>query len=297
MATESPLIVITGPTASGKTGLAIKLAERWGGEIVCADSRTIYKGMDIGTAKPTAADQARVPHHLLDVAEPSQSFTLADFQTQARAAIDDIRCRGKVPFLVGGTGLYIDSIILDYQLSGPPNEQLRQRLSAMDIDQLQQLIVHKKFTMPENPLNKRQLVRVIEQAGVNTKRRRYPEKNTIVVAITTDKSTLDVRIRQRAMAMFEAGVLREARLLGDKYGWDSEAMTGNIYPILRQVIDRELTEQEAIERFVIRDRQLVKRQLTWLRRHDFVVWKTLEDAEKYLESILGRRNNYGSVLG
>ncbi len=109
------LITIVGPTASGKSALALDLAERFGGEIVCADSRTIYRGLDIGTAKPTAADQARLAHHLLDIAEPGQTVSVAEFKRLAEAAINDIASRGKVPFLVGGSGLYIDAVLFDYQ--------------------------------------------------------------------------------------------------------------------------------------------------------------------------------------
>lgn len=114
---EKPLIVITGPTASGKTSAAINLAKKYNGEIICADSRTIYRGMDIGTAKPTSEDQTLVPHHGLDLVEPGERFTVADFKEFADKKIADIRARGKVPFLVGGTGLYVDAIIYRYNFS------------------------------------------------------------------------------------------------------------------------------------------------------------------------------------
>lgn len=117
----SPLVVITGPTASGKTSLAMEVAKLFNGEIICADSRTIYKGMDIGTAKPTKKEQAAIPHHIIDVVEPNQSFTVADFKELALKAIDDITKRGKLPIMVGGTGLYIDSVIFDYQF-GPAGD-------------------------------------------------------------------------------------------------------------------------------------------------------------------------------
>ena len=111
----TPLVVIAGPTASGKTALAIRLAERYDGEIICADSRTIYKGMDIGTAKPSAEEQARVPHWGLDIVEPGERFTVADFKAYAERKIQEIRERDRIPFLVGGTGLYIDAVIFDFQ--------------------------------------------------------------------------------------------------------------------------------------------------------------------------------------
>jgi tRNA dimethylallyltransferase len=291
----APLIVITGPTASGKSALALELAERYNGEIVCADSRTIYKGMDIGTAKPSNEDQARVPHHLLDVAMPGERYTLYDFQEQARMAIADIRRRGKVPFLVGGTGLYIDSIVLDFELSGEPDQQMRSMLESQSLEELQSMIKKQHITMPTNSLNKRHLVRAIEQSKINTISRDKPDNTTYVVAIATSKDELEKRISDRAREMFQSGVLDEARQLGEKYGWDSEAMTGNIYPILHEVIEGRLTEAEAIETIIIRDRQLVKRQLTWLKRHDYVKWFNLEDARVYLEDIL-RRSHDENVL-
>ena len=115
----TPLVVIAGPTASGKTALAIRLAERYDGEIICADSRTIYKGMDIGTAKPSAEEQARVPHWGLDIVEPGERFTVADFKAYAERKIQEIRERDRIPFLVGGTGLYIDAVIFDFQFKSP----------------------------------------------------------------------------------------------------------------------------------------------------------------------------------
>lgn len=286
----APLVVITGPTASGKSGLAMELAEAYGGEIICADSRTVYKGMDIGTAKPSAQDRTRVKHHLLDVVEPNERFSAGQFQQLAREAIADIRSRDKVPFLIGGTGLYVDSVVLNYEFNARLiDEQAREELESKSVAELQSLIKTHHITLPENSSNKRHLIRAWEQRGVNTQRQDKPDGNTIVVAITTDKLELQKRIRDRANEMFKLGVVDEAKKLGQKYGWDAEAMTGNIYPILKQVLDGEITETEAIEKFVMRDRQLVKRQLTWLRRHDYVQWLDVDEARKYLSHLLGTR--------
>jgi tRNA dimethylallyltransferase len=278
----APLVVITGPTGSGKTGLALELAERFGGEIICADSRTVYKGMDIGTAKPTPEEQARVPHYLLDVVEPGEPFTAADFKRLADAAIAGIRSRSKVPFLVGGTGLYIDAVVLNYEFGEPADEKKRQELNALSIDELQSMIRSQRLVMPENPLNKRHLVRVLELDGQTTSRKHKPDDNTIVVAITTDKNVLRERVEKRAHDMFSSGVIEEAKQLGEKYGWESEAMTGNIYPILHKVINGEITKEEAVQKFITSDMRLVKRQLTWLRRHEYVKWLPLEQANDYI---------------
>jgi tRNA dimethylallyltransferase len=282
----APLIVITGPTASGKSALALELAERYDGEVICADSRTVYRGMDIGTAKPTAEDQSRVPHHLLDVVDPGQQFTLHDFQQQAREAINDIRARGKVPFLVGGTGLYVDSVVLDFELGPAGDEKARQELEALDTNELQKMLREQQISLPSNDRNRRHLIRALEQKGINDRGKTKPDETTYVVAIATDMEMLQERIAARAREMFTTGVIDEARRLGAKYGWESEAMTGNIYPILREVIEGRMTEEEAIEKFIIRDRQLVKRQITWLKRHEYVQWMSIEDARRYLEGVL-----------
>jgi len=283
----APLIVITGPTASGKSALALELAERYNGEIVCADSRTVYIGMDIGTAKPGAIDQARVPHHLLDVVEPNERFTAGEFQRLALKAIADIRARGKAPFLVGGTGLYVDSVVLNYTFSDTKVDlEARREFEDKTTSELQALLKSHRIELPLNIENKRHLVRAWEQRGINRIRKDAPSDDTHVVAITTDMNTLERRIQDRAHEMFRDGVVAEARKLGNKYGWDAEAMTGNIYPILKQVIDGEIAEADAIKLFVTRDRQLVKRQLTWLKRHDYVHWLNIDEARKYLSGLL-----------
>src|SRR5688572_21256799 len=163
---NKPLIVIAGPTASGKSALAMKVAKKYNGEIICADSRTVYKGMDIGTAKPSAVDRKEVPHHLLDIVQPNQPFTAADFKEQALAAIDDISGRGKLPIMVGGTGLYIDSVIFDYRFGDPADPDKRAQLQDMTLEQLQQMCVMEGIRLPENTKNKRHLVRAVELGGV-----------------------------------------------------------------------------------------------------------------------------------
>lgn len=282
----APLIVITGPTASGKSSLAIKLAKKWGGEIVCADSRTVYKGMDIGTAKPSIDEQKQVPHHLLDIAMPGQRFTVHDFQTRAKNTIAKIRQRGNVPILVGGSGLYIDSVVLDYDLAVEGNLEQRHQLEAKSIDQLHTMLKNQRIPLPENHLNKRYLIRALEKKTHISSGRTEPKDTTYVVAIATEEATLQARIRARVESMFEAGVVDEADRLAHQYGWDCQAMTGNIYAIIRQLYASDINRQEAIERAIRRDRQLVKRQLTWLRRRTYVKWLSLEQAEQYFEHIL-----------
>lgn len=283
--TGAPLIVIVGPTASGKTATALRVAKEFDGEIICADSRTIYKYMDIGTAKPTPAERAEVPHWGLDIVEPGQVFTAANFKQYAHNAIADIRKRGKVPILVGGTGLYVDGVIFDYQF-GKPQPKLREQLEALSLEELKVYCANNNIMLPENHQNRRYVIRAIEQKSINNKRLEAPVANTIIVGIATERDELRHRIVARSEQMFEQGMVEEAKMLGEKYGWDSEAMTGNIYKLTKQFLDGVLTKSELKEKFVTADWRLAKRQLTWLKRNPFIHWFSLDDAYNYIANEL-----------
>lgn len=277
-----PLIIIAGPTASGKTALAIELAKMYNGEIICADSRSIYKGLDIGTAKPTVEEQQIVPHWGLDLVEPGEYFSAADFKKYAEQKISEIRARGHVPFLVGGTGLYIDAVMFDYQFGEKANKKLRQKLQQMTIEQLHVYCSEHKIQLPENSKNKRYVIRAIETRGDQKSRRSDPVSNTVIVGIATDREVLRDRIRKRADHFFSSGVVEEAKRMGDIYGWESEAMKSNIYPLLRQYNEGEMTLAEVKQRFGTLDWRLAKRQITWLKRNKYVRWLDLNDAYDYL---------------
>jgi tRNA dimethylallyltransferase len=282
---KTPLVVIVGPTASGKSGLAMRLAKEFNGEIICADSRTVYKNMDIGTAKPTAEDQTEVPHWGLDLVEPGEVFTAADFKTYALQKAQEIRERGHIPFLVGGTGLYVDGIIFDYEF-GQPQPELRKQLEALSLEELKTYCANNNINLPENEKNRRYVVRAIEQKSINNKRLRSPIHNILLVGITTDRDELKHRIADRSEQLFENGMVKEAIKLGKKYGWDNEAMTGNIYKLVRRFVDGELTIDELKQLNITADWQLAKRQLTWLKRNPFINWLSLEDAHEYIKTSL-----------
>lgn len=273
---KTPLVVIVGPTASGKSELAIRVAEAHNGEIICADSRTVYKGMDIGTAKPTPEDQARVPHHLLDIVEPGQPFNAAMFKELADRAIEDITAQGKLPILVGGTGLYIDAVIFDYEFGEPADPARREALQRQTVEELQEICRQKHIELPVNSRNKRHLIRAIELQGL-PQRKAELRPHTLVVGISTDKEVLRSRIAERAYAMITQGIEGEVRQLGEKYGWQGEAMTGNIYRIFKQVIDGIKSQDEAIQECIKSDALLAKRQLTWFRRNPYTVWGTPQE--------------------
>lgn len=277
-----PLVVIVGPTASGKTALAIELAEKFGGEIICADSRTIYKGMDIGTAKPTVEEQARVPHWGLDLIEPDQQFSAAEFKAYAERKVNEIRARGHIPFLVGGTGLYVDAVIFNYQFGKKADLGLRAKFEKMTIEALHEYCRDNNIQLPENEKNKRYVIRAIEQKGRPTKRDREPIATSIIVGIATSKDILKERIEGRIEQLLQDGVVDEAILLGKKYGWESEAMTGNIYPLIHMYLKNELSINDLKAKSTTTDWRLAKRQLTWLRRNPHIQWCSLEKAKQLL---------------
>lgn len=289
MTTARPLIVITGPTASGKTSLAVDLAEQFGGEIICADSRTVYKGLDIGTAKPTKSDMARVRHWGLDLVLPNQQFSAADFKTYAMDKIADVRSRGKVPFLVGGTGLYVDSVIFDYKFGKPADLNRRRELESMTIEQLHEYCNKNNVILPENKLNKRYLIRNIERNGQSYTEKRTLIDNTIVVGIATEKSILRHRISLRVEQLINDGVVNEAKGISDKYGWDNEAMKGNAYPIIHKFLQNELTYDDFIKKLIVVDWRLAKRQLTWMRRNTYIKWGTIHETRRLLSDALANQ--------
>lgn len=268
---NSPLVVIVGPTASGKSSFAMEVAEKFDGEIICADSRTVYSGMNIGTAKPSIEDQSKIHHHLLDIVEPHQKFTAADFKRIASEVVDDISRRGKLPIIVGGTGLYIDSVLFDYKFGKLADEVERSQLEQLELEQLQELCRVKNIDLPENYKNKRHLIRAIQLKGLIKSERRMRE-NTLVVGISTKKEVLAERIRMRLRQMFKDGILEETKYLGEKYGWNHESLTGNAYRAGKRAIQGEATLEEVFEDSVRSDLALAKRQMTWFKRNPHVIW-------------------------
>lgn len=283
---KKTVVVITGPTASGKTSLAIRLAKKFGGEIVSADSRAIYRGIDIASAKPDMVERGGVPHWGFDLVEVGERFTAADFKRYAYEKFEEIFSRGKIPFLVGGTGLYIDAVLRDYKFGGEVDEAFRNELFSKNIDELQAEIIARKIPMPENCKNKRYLVRAIEKS-INEKSN-SSEKNSnfkyIVVGITTPRDELRERIFSRNENFFETGIVEEAIEISKKYGWGGEAMTANAYPLIKQYLDGELSKSRLIEKMSVRDWRLAKRQMTFMKRNEQINWLSLTEAEQFIFS-------------
>lgn len=279
-----PLVVIVGPTGSGKSDLALDIARRFGGEIICADSRTVYKGMDIGTGKPSSDDQKEVKHHLLDLVTPDKVFTVADFQRAAVGAINDIASRGKLPLLVGGSGLYVDSVIFNYRFGRRVPEKEREELNAMSVTELQARLKKRNLILPENAGNKRHLVRALELGGL-LQHPRVLRENTIVVGITINAAPLQKRLEDRARRMLERGVLHEAKELAEVYGWDCEPMKSNIYRILKTVKE-DTRKEEVVKAVVAADQRLVKKQGTWFKRNPNIRWGTPAQSKKRIEDFI-----------
>lgn len=267
-----PFVAIVGETASGKTAVAIKLAKKIGGEIICADSRTVYRWMDIGTAKPSLEEQRQVPHHLIDVVEPDEEFSAAEFKVLAEKCIQSIHMRGKVPVVVGGTGLYIDALLYNFQFNSKPDQAYRAKLLQMNDDELTTLLNKKNINISNlNTKNRRHVIRAIERGG-EAPRNTSLREGALVSGLRHDPEQLKRRIRSRVELMFASGFVGEVELLVQKFGWENESMSGIGYQVVREYLEGRATLDEAMEAFVRRDTSLAKRQRTWFKRNPHIVW-------------------------
>lgn len=290
---NTKLIAIVGPTGSGKTELAIGLAERFNGEIVCADSRTIYRGMDVGTAKPTRDEQLRVRHHLLDVVDPGETLNAATFKLLAEAAIEDIAGRGSIPFLVGGSGLYVDAVLFDYQFPPESDEVRRLELEAMSGDELRELLAAED---PEayariDVANRRRVIRALETVGQARMRSATVRDRTLVLGMGLNKEVVQEKIHRRIEKMLEEGLFEEIRKLGNKYGWESEAMSAVGYRGFEAVVLEQKSVEDWVAEFERGHIALVKKQLTWFKRNPAIVWiNDAVEAEVLVERFLGQKS-------
>jgi tRNA dimethylallyltransferase len=279
----SPLVVVVGETASGKSALAMELAKRFDGELVCADSWTVYQGFDVGTAKPTAADRAAVPHHLLDVVDAHAGFSAVIFQRLAVRAIADIAARGKLPIMVGGTGLYIDSVLFDYGFLPKSDPTLRVELEAMELDALVARAEDRGFDTTDIDLrNKRRVIRLIENNGIRPTRGAMRE-NTLVLGMQVPRDELRTRITTRVDAMLADGLADEVGRLAERYGWNVEPMKGVGYKELREYFAGTATLDEARAKIIKNTMDLAKRQRTWFKRNSGIHWQN--DRSKFVDIV------------
>lgn len=273
------MIAIVGPTASGKSALALRVAERIGGEIVSADSRQLYRGLDIGTAKPTDAERARVPHHLIDVADVGERYDVFRFQREARAALAAIRARGRAVLLVGGTGLYVRALLDGLDLAIVPHDpDIRAALERLAPDALYERL---RATDPDaaarvDPRNIRRVVRYLEAAtlgGGPVTRRRGPAMPALRIGLRPPRDTLVAAIERRVREMVASGVLDETRaLLGRAVDPRSPAMSAHGYVHWAAHLRGEIDLETAISRTARDVRAYSRRQMTWFRRDASIRW-------------------------
>ena len=282
----NPVLYVVGPTASGKTALAIRLAKLLDGEIVCADSQTVRLEMNIGTAKPTLLEMEGIPHHCLDLVEPYEEFTLYQYQKLAKRAIEDIQARGKLPIVVGGTGLYVDALYFDFELPVIEQGEKAEEYSNLSVDELQQKIKSKGLELPKNDKNPRHLTNVLLRAG-RAGTQNKPSKDSIIIGLKPERSVLIDRINNRVEAMFDGGFVEEVRGIVSKYGRPPRNFDGIGYRIVMRFLDGEIDTDEAKELFKIADRQYAKRQMSWFKRNNNIEWfETPEKAYNHVKNTI-----------
>ena len=276
------LIVIVGPTAVGKTALSLHLAEVFEGEIVSADSRLFYRGMDVGTAKPTPEERARVPHHLVDIAAPDETVGLAEFQEQAYAAIRDIHARGKLPLLVGGTGQYVRAVVQGWRVPRvPPDPALRARLEAQ-AEREGGAALHGRLAELDpkaaerlDPRNVRRVIRALEVCLITGRPiseqqgKQPPPYRILQIGLTMERAALYARVDRRVEAMMAAGLEDEVRRLVEAgYAWDLPAMSGLGYAQFRPYFEGQATLEEVVVEIERATRRFVRHQYNWFRLTD-----------------------------
>lgn len=299
-----PLIIIAGPTATGKTALGVKLAQYFGGEVVSADSMQIYRQMNIGTAKPIDDEMNGITHHLLDVVDPDEEFTVANFQRLARITIKNIHNRGEMPLLVGGTGFYIDSVIFDYDFSmAGANEELRAALKK-EAEEKGKEAVHSKLHKvdPETAArihvnDLKRVIRALEvyyQTGIKGAMFRkenkvpYPLYHTFMFGLYFQREKLYKRIEARVDRMLEQGLVQEVKgLLDVGYHPDLVSMQGLGYKEIIGFLEGKYSLEEAVFFLKRNTRRFAKRQLTWFKRYSSIRWI---DMEKYdtIDNVAGK---------
>ncbi len=282
---DNMLLFIVGPTASGKSSLAMELARRFDGEIICVDSQTLRKRLDIGTAKPSVQEQQEIRHHLLDTIEPYERFSVVQFKELAESAIADIRRRGKVPIIAGGTGLYVDALYFDFNVSeNSENSEYKTELELMSVAELQGIIKAKGYPMPINKNNPRHLIGVILRGGRqhnNTK----PIQDALIFGLMPEDEVLKDRIAKRVDQMFADGLVDEVRDLINDYGEPPAKLDAIGYPIIARLINGGINEEEAKLLFVQAHWQYARRQKSWFKRNKNIVW--FQDVKAALEHISG----------
>lgn len=281
---KQPMVAIVGSTASGKSDLALYLAKKYNGEIICADSRTIYKAMDIGTAKPSLKDQKMIPHHCLDIVTPDKRYSVAEFKKEAEQKIKEINSRHNRPFIVGGSGLYIDALLYDFEFE----DRLQTNLRQESLETLQSLAIQRGLQPTQNTFqNKRHLAGFLERGGEVGPRRHTTD--TVVLGIVAEREILRERIEQRINRMFKQGIVEETKALLDTWGKDAPGLLTLGYHPIVTYLNNEISAQEAKDLFIRSHVQFAKRQMTWFKRNKDIQWvSSTSEAEQIIEEKLAK---------
>lgn len=272
------VLVVVGPTAVGKTAVSLDLARRFDGEIISADSRLFYRGLDIGTAKPTSAERAQVPHHLVDICDPDATLTLGEYQDRAYAAIDAVLARGRLPVVVGGTGQYVMAVVEGWGIPRvAPRPRLRQALARLDDGEAARWLrlLDPVAAARIDPRNVRRVIRALEVTLVSGRpitelqRKTPPPYDLLMVGFMRDREALYARIDARVETMLADGLLDEVRRLRERgYGRTLPSMSGLGYRQLLAHLEGEMTLEEAVERIKFETHRFARQQNTWFRQDD-----------------------------
>ncbi len=302
MIVKQKLICIMGPTAVGKTKLSLELAKRFNGEIISGDSMQIYKGMDIGTAKIKKAEMEGIPHHMLDIREPSEAFNAAEFQRLVKECIEDITARGKLPIIVGGTGLYIEAVLQNYSFAESVSDpQYRSELEALAEEEGAEA-VHRLLAEvdPESaeaihPNNRRRVIRALEIyrcTGKKMSDHQMSEQKTymydaVLIGLTADRETLYTRINERVDQMVREGLVEEVKALYDSGLRGTQSIQAIGYKELYAYFDGKCSLEEAVDELKQNSRRYAKRQLTWFRNKMDLTWFEIspDNMEKKVQEI------------
>ncbi len=284
------LVVIAGTNASGKSGLGVELARRYGGEIVSADSRQVFRGLDLGSGKITPEEMRDVPHHLIDICDAGDFFSMADFQRMAYEAIDGIVARGKLPFLVGGTGLYVASVADGYVLSNKmPDLAYREELERLSTERLYEMLQEAVPATDVEPKNRNRVMRMLEKLhdGDDVTPGKEPRYHTLRLGVTWDREVLRARIDERLERRLAEGMIEEVRgLLNAGVSVDFLKKLGLEYRMITQYLLREIETREEMTTLLANAiKQFAKRQMTWFRRDQSIRW--LDMAREPVEEACG----------
>ena len=276
---RATLIVLAGPTASGKSAMAMALAERLPITLVCADSRTVYRGFDIGTAKPSVADRERVQHELIDIADPTETYTAARFRDDAGAAVEAIRAAGRIPLVVGGTGFYIRALAGGLSIPEvPPQPELRRELEALADPHGELAKVDPSTADRLHPNDRIRIVRALEVQRVlgrplsEAATRVESPHHTLTWVLTPSRDVLETRIRARLDGMLAGGLVEEVEGLRARHGRDLPLLGTLGYREVGDWLDGRCSRDEAREAIAVHTRQFARRQLTWFRREPVDAW-------------------------